>query len=906
TPTQAYSDVEADERVLPARQSPEQLAVDVEGATKRPVPLAVASEPSSGLSLGAPPRAVASPESAGLALASEQRERRAAQTPVAPVSPGAGATPKQIAAQQPQPFTPSGVARPEVTPQEPSAVPVPAGPKFTEPGRATPQEAAADIENLKTITGVRGYGQMAAGMPVPLSKAQLEGTEPVRPENYPSVKGATEVLKGATTAATPLMVAGAVLQPELTALAMAGGYAGGKGARKLAEALHASSDVQDLAEQAGQIAGAFAGGGAYGGLKHLANPEEALADLLWKRGYIQDNSGSPIYITSQTEARAVAQEIIKQNPQSIIGSYIAKQRAQYAAANVPARQYMGVAEPAPPQLALPAYSDVTPGERVIPPAGAPAEHPAVKDAISNIIKPIQGAELAGAREEKEPERLGEKIENEGQSPRTVRDYSGYRIAVDTPAAKEQVVAALKQNFEVHAEQDNFAQGDLEHGFHAHTLNVREPGSPVSHEVQILPREVADSAEANHPLYEKARDGDQAAITELKQKNADDWNKFQGRQEAQGAVQIRSTAALHGGTQEATREEGRKPEGMGGSDRLQQTPGQVPEAAKEEGVKYKFGNTQANIPADSEASKALDVARSRISDADLAGKGKDIGEGGNHVTVRYGIKGDDTEGIKNFIRSQAPFEASLGKTEKFPVNEHTEGTAPIIAPIEAPELHRLNAEMEKHGDFNEPSFKEYRPHATVAYVDPAKADRYVGMDVTAGKKFTVSEIAISKQDGSQEIVRLEGNPKLDRRYNPPAATEEPRSAADLATRAMLSSEPAKDVGQAARAAGQAPKPPLSRTMENLKGQAVEVRDASGAWKPGKVLADNTGDRGLRRLRGVLTDENGKEVGKFDNVKLSDVRREAARGRERGTENKPAISAGETVTRSDRERTPVGPQ
>src|SRR5208282_3738575 len=116
TPTQAYSDVEADERVLPARQS--------------------------GLSLGAPPRAVASPESAGLALASEQRERRAAQTPVAPVSPGAGATPKQIAAQQPQPFTPSGVARPQVTPQEPSAVPVPAGPKFTEPGRATPQEAA--------------------------------------------------------------------------------------------------------------------------------------------------------------------------------------------------------------------------------------------------------------------------------------------------------------------------------------------------------------------------------------------------------------------------------------------------------------------------------------------------------------------------------------------------------------------------------------------------------------------------------------------------------------------------------------------------------------------------------------------------------------------------------------------
>jgi N12 class adenine-specific DNA methylase/broad specificity phosphatase PhoE len=180
-----------------------------------------------------------------------------------------------------------------------------------------------------------------------------------------------------------------------------------------------------------------------------------------------------------------------------------------------------------------------------------------------------------------------------------------------------------------------------------------------------------------------------------------------------------------------------------------------ETAAAETPKYKFGSTQANIPAGSDAAKALDAARARISDADLAGKGKEVGDGGNHVTVRYGIKGEDTAGVKKFLSQQAPFEATLGKTEKFKVSEHTEGTAPIIAPIEAPELHRLNAELEKHGDFAEPSFKEYKPHATVAYVDPAKADRYVGMTVTEGKKFTVSEIAISHKDGSMETVKLEG-------------------------------------------------------------------------------------------------------------------------------------------------------
>ena len=172
-------------------------------------------------------------------------------------------------------------------------------------------------------------------------------------------------------------------------------------------------------------------------------------------------------------------------------------------------------------------------------------------------------------------------------------------------------------------------------------------------------------------------------------------------------------------------------------------------------KYKFGSTQANIPADSEAAKGLGIARSIISKDDLAGKGKDIGEGGEHVTVRYGIKNEDTEGIRKFLSEQSPFEATLGKTEKFPVSEHSEGAAPIIAPIEAPDLHRMNAELEKHGDFSEPSFDKYKPHATVAYVKPDKADRYVGMEITKGKKFTVNEIAISKKDGSQEVVKLEG-------------------------------------------------------------------------------------------------------------------------------------------------------
>jgi GGDEF domain-containing protein/2'-5' RNA ligase len=175
-------------------------------------------------------------------------------------------------------------------------------------------------------------------------------------------------------------------------------------------------------------------------------------------------------------------------------------------------------------------------------------------------------------------------------------------------------------------------------------------------------------------------------------------------------------------------------------------------AEEKATKYKFGSTQANIPEGSEAHGALKQARERIAESDLAGKGK---EEEPHVTVKYGIQGEDTEGIKKYMASLAPFEATLGKTSSFPPSESSDGAAVIQAPIESPELQKINAEIEKHGDFTESKFPDYVPHVTLAYVKPEKTARYVGMDVTAGKKFPVNEIAITNRNGEQEVVKLNG-------------------------------------------------------------------------------------------------------------------------------------------------------
>lgn len=357
-------------------------------------------------------------------------------------------------------------------------------------------------------------------------------------------------------------------------------------------------------------------------------------------------------------------------------------------------------------------------------AAATAEHPAVKQQLEDAVAPIKGAKVAGARDEKTPERLEEKIEGEGQSPRTVRDYSGFRIAVDSPAARDEVANSLRQRFEVPDEQDEFEKGNDETGFHGLTLQVREPGSPVSHEVQILPREVAENADARHGLYEQAREGDKAAMAKLKEQNESDYQKFLTRNGEKGG-------------------RGQSPEQPGGAAPV-----------------FKHGSTQANIPEQSEAGQALAGLRAKIASEDLAGNVNGT-EGGletqPHVTVRYGVKGDDVEGIKRFLESQKPFEASLGATHTFPASEHSDGAVPVVAPVESPELHRINSEIEEHGEFAASSFPEYKPHATVAYVKPGAAEKYVGLQDAAGRKFLVDHIAITDRNGNQTNVPLLGKP-----------------------------------------------------------------------------------------------------------------------------------------------------
>jgi 2'-5' RNA ligase len=174
-------------------------------------------------------------------------------------------------------------------------------------------------------------------------------------------------------------------------------------------------------------------------------------------------------------------------------------------------------------------------------------------------------------------------------------------------------------------------------------------------------------------------------------------------------------------------------------------------ADEPNILFAYGTVQAEIPGSSPAAVALRSVQRDIAEKDLAGRGWDIGP--PHITLRYGIEGDDISAIEALLATQSPIAATLGATSCFPPSAIRD-VAVIIAAIACPELHSLHQRLGEVIEFVEPTH-EYEPHVTVAYVRPEVAEKYVGNQITAGHRFVITEVLIRTKSKGETIVALNG-------------------------------------------------------------------------------------------------------------------------------------------------------
>jgi 2'-5' RNA ligase len=149
-----------------------------------------------------------------------------------------------------------------------------------------------------------------------------------------------------------------------------------------------------------------------------------------------------------------------------------------------------------------------------------------------------------------------------------------------------------------------------------------------------------------------------------------------------------------------------------------------------------------------------TVRKAIAEEDLAGRGLDIGP--SHITLRYGVLGEDISAVETLLRAYGPIACRLGATSCFPPSADSSGVAVIFAKVDCPELHALNQRLGEIVDFIKPTYA-YEPHITVAYVTSEASKKYVGNHITAGHTFVITEVVIRTTSKNETIVRLNGQP-----------------------------------------------------------------------------------------------------------------------------------------------------
>src|ERR1700761_6742993 len=180
--------------------------------------------------------------------------------------------------------------------------------------------------------------------------------------------------------------------------------------------------------------------------------------------------------------------------------------------------------------------------------------PEFRERLLQAIAPVPGARLAKVRSVKNPRSLEEKTTQTGRAPDTISDYGAVQIAVTSPQARAAVVEALKRNFTILKERNNFELGDPEFRFRCHSIQVQMPNG-ASAELQILPEEIFEANRAEHSAYKRARHAEVAgkssahAKAEARSINDESMKRFHSRNAliARSRIQKGSRVKLVDGT-----------------------------------------------------------------------------------------------------------------------------------------------------------------------------------------------------------------------------------------------------------------------------------------------------------------------------------------------------------------------
>ncbi|HUU53136.1 MAG TPA: 2'-5' RNA ligase family protein, partial [Candidatus Bathyarchaeia archaeon] len=181
-----------------------------------------------------------------------------------------------------------------------------------------------------------------------------------------------------------------------------------------------------------------------------------------------------------------------------------------------------------------------------------------------------------------------------------------------------------------------------------------------------------------------------------------------------------------------------------------------DAAASEAATHDYSNTQVNLP--EEPATAVKELGRKIPDEELYTEEGDDAYGREeepHITVRYGLETSNPKDVEPAFENIGPIKAKIGKVSVFDGNDNYDV---VVADVESDALVEANKKVGETVSVPGETFKEYKPHVTIAYVKKGEGKKYVGDKSLEGKEITVDSIFLSAKDGKMHEIKLKGQPE----------------------------------------------------------------------------------------------------------------------------------------------------
>lgn len=166
------------------------------------------------------------------------------------------------------------------------------------------------------------------------------------------------------------------------------------------------------------------------------------------------------------------------------------------------------------------------------------------------------------------------------------------------------------------------------------------------------------------------------------------------------------------------------------------------------VKYSYSAVMIGFP-ETLANRIKSWCNKNVPTKDVSTEGDAKGrENQIHCTVKFGLHTDDAEEIEEILDGFGKFSVRLGSMSRFTSSDDFDVLKIEIESKRLLELNSLISDLP-----NSDKHKEYKPHATISYIDKGSSYGLSGNDAFSGEQFEVDEVIFSPVVGNKTILEL---------------------------------------------------------------------------------------------------------------------------------------------------------